>query len=346
MQVGNQQMVDDVEETATDRLSVMLSGISSEGRAELKVYRKSKGQLEYCATYQPAAFEDGNFDIIRAEFGPGEYELRLYATSPESGRFVVRNRIALNIAAQLNAVNQAQQAPQLNGLNQVLESMMRMQQETQRLLMERNNAPPVDPMAQMQTMLAMMASMKNVMGNDHPKSNIGEIMAAIREIKAVSAEITPEKQTDNDNPMEMFGSVMETIKAVAGNPKPQPQQHPQPLQNPIQIPQNLQAENTPQNLNEESDENMNPMVKMILIGYMSKLIKLAEQNADPQLGADFVVEKIPDEIIGLMELDNWFELLSEAVPKTAPHKDWLTKARDLALAELNSEESDPTGAAG
>jgi hypothetical protein len=66
-----------------------------------------------------------------------------------------------------------------------------------------------------------------------------------------------------------------------------------------------------------------------LNAYLASIVKMAEENRDPQEAADFIIEHLPDEMLELLELPNWFELLSAYAPAVAPHRDWLFKVHPL-----------------
>jgi hypothetical protein len=57
-------------------------------------------------------------------------------------------------------------------------------------------------------------------------------------------------------------------------------------------------------------------------------------------GATFVYEKLPDELVELMALDNWFDLLETVAPEVTSHKAWFQQVRDEALARFDAPEDD------
>ncbi|NDG04026.1 MAG: hypothetical protein EB121_01540 [Alphaproteobacteria bacterium] len=97
-------------------------------------------------------------------------------------------------------------------------------------------------------------------------------------------------------------------------PQPQPQPQPQPETQP-------QGEN----------EVFNPLVILQLKAYLRTLLKMAQENKPVETGAQFVYDKMPDEIVELMGLDTWLDLLIEVAPESKKHEAWLTQVRDKAL---------------
>lgn len=327
------------EETATDRVAAMLSNVtgSADERAEVKVYRVVDGALQYCRGFKPDEFENGNFDMLRDRYGPGEYELRLYATNPVSRKFVVRNKLRVTIAAEiLTAPDQFGGS----GMGQVLATIAQGQQQMLEALVSIKQAPARDPMDEMTKMLAMMTAMREAMGvNNQPreKSSIGEIVSAIRELRGAADELSPAtKEPDSllsalPQVLDLVSKGMQTQTAPAGMPPvyvperyaTQPQPQPQPDQQP----------------QPETQENadMKAFTMLKLHGYMKTLVTMAEEKKTHDEGAAFVYEKLPDELVEIMALENWFDLLSAVAPGVKDHKAWMTVVRDKALSMFEPE---------
>jgi len=91
---------------------------------------------------------------------------------------------------------------------------------------------------------------------------------------------------------------------------------------------------------------MNPLTLIKLRAYLKQLCAMANRQESVQAGAQFVYDKLPDDMIDLMELESWFDMLQSVAPEVAPHRVWLTNVRDAALAMLNQddEEADPKAA--
>ena len=77
-----------------------------------------------------------------------------------------------------------------------------------------------------------------------------------------------------------------------------------------------------------------------LKSYLKTLIDLAVKKTPITTAAEFVYEKIPDELIEIMALDNWFDLLSFVAPDVKDHKEWLQQVRDKALAMFEEAETE------
>jgi len=327
----------EIEETATDRVATLLQQAAGQERAELNVYRLVNGAREYCAKYQPEEFEEGTFELLRKNFGAGEYELRLYATHPETRKFVVRSSTRVKIA-QSSVSNESSSLP--NGLNQVLSTIAQGQQQMLSALVEMKQAPQKDPMEEMTKMLSMMTMMREAMGLNfqqrQEKSSIGEIVSAIKELKGAATELVPTPQKEEpDSLMSMLPKVLEMVSA---GQQVQAQQN--AVLSPVTLPSTIEQApiNQQQTQTEGNDVNFMTMIK--LKGYLKSLTDLAEKNETIEKAAQFVYDNLPDDLIELMAMPNWFELLSGVAPEVKKHEKWLQKTRDAALKLFESPEID------
>jgi len=327
-----EQPNEDIEETALDRVSAMLRLATDADRADLKVYRIKEGQLEYCAQYKPEQFEEGSFELLRRRFGAGDYEIRLYAADPVTRRFSCRSRTRLKIADD-RAPEESTGLP--NGMSQVLGAIADGQRQMLEALVQMKQTPAKDPMEEMTKMLSMMTMMREAMGLNNQasqKSSIGEIVDAIKELKAASSIIDNEKD-DEDNPMKMLPQVLELVKAGVIN---QPQT-PQPLGAmipPVSLPPDLAAPQAQPEAQEDDPQNLR--------GLLAELLAIHGQENDIAKGAMFIYEAMPDDIVEIMFSGVWWIALSAAAPEVKPHKEWLTNVRTVAiqLFEQAEEQAD------
>ena len=84
----------------------------------------------------------------------------------------------------------------------------------------------------------------------------------------------------------------------------------------------------------------NPLVIIKLKAYLKTLTDMAVALTPVDKAADFVYDKLPDDLIEIMLLDNWFELLSGFAPAVKPHEAWLRQVRDAAMAMFEIEDED------
>ncbi|NBO26893.1 MAG: hypothetical protein EBU96_08920 [Actinobacteria bacterium] len=339
------------EETATDRVAAMMQGIGADDeRAEVKVYRVRDGQLEYCRGFKPDEFETGNFDMLRDRFGAGLYELRLYATNPTNKKFTIRSKLRVTIAE--DRIETSPGAQLSGGMAQVLQTIAQGQQQMLEALVSIKQAPPKDSMEEMGKMLTMMAAMREAFGMNQPqgreKSSIGEIVSAIRELRGAAEEISPPSEKEPDGLMSVLPKMLELVSKGQESQQAAQQAAQFP---PVQLPASFQApeqpnpaqftqqpEQAPAPTQDEADMKVLTMIK--LKSYLKTLVDMAVKVTPVDLAAEFVYEKIPDDLIEIMALDNWFDLLAAVAPDVKDHKEWLQKVRDKALSMFEDAETE------
>jgi len=349
------EIPEEIEETATDRVASMLAGINGLDRAELKVYKIKDGSLEYCQGFKPEQFEEGNFDLLRDRFGHGEFELRLYATHPQTRKFGIRSKLRV----KMSEVNKAAMTDSLpSGLAQVLGAIANGQSQMLDALVQMKQQPQKDPMEEMTKMLSMMTMMRQAMGMDGQQSRAGssisEIVGAIRELRSAADEVSPQRE-EPETMMAMLPKVLDIVSAGMGKAQAQPQPEPQDFQ-PVQLPPSFyQPEQSsqpvpetpavpapgpiPQNQQPQTEDEVNHLKYIFkLRSYLSALVDFAVKLAPAETTAQFVVDKLPDELIEIMELPNWFEQLAQVAPEVQKHEDYLRKVRDLALSMIDYED--------
>jgi hypothetical protein len=336
----------EIEETATDRVSAMLAQAQGADRAEVNVYRIDKGQREYCRKFRPDEFEDGSFDLLRTLFGPGEYELRLYATDPVTRKFCVRNLTRIKIAESKDTTR----AELPSGLSQVLSTIAQGQERMLTALVEMKQAPQKDPMEEMTRMLGMMSAMREAMGlnqsQGREKSSIGEIVSAIRELRGAAEELTPQTEKEPDSLISMLPKVFELVKSGQqaqqgpdiGIGGMMPQAAAEPVLSPVTIPQSMAYPpiQPAQPVEEESTVRLTTAFK--LRAYLKALINMAVAKDPVPKAAQFVAEKLPDDLLDMMELPAWFEMLASVAPEVRNHREYITAVRDAALALLDDPD--------
>ena len=351
LQVGRAGALDDaepVEETAADRVSTLLQDLRGAESAVVKLFRVQSNtkKLAWCADYTAEEFERAGFEMIRTQWGPGAYEIRLYGPMPQGGSGL-RGRQAIEIVAPLLPAHAAPAAPS------EFAAMLATMQETQRQMLEAISAkpPPVDPMAQMIQMLGTMKMMREAMGMGDgappAKSSIMEAVEAIRMLREASEEINPPKDAVSDDPMAMLPKILELVKAGMSSRE---SAAPVTLEMPsIALPQSFNdaqarpaqptqlAQPAPPETSSENS-NVNPLAFVQMRAYLKTLLDLARAGKIDE-GAALIYEKLPDEFVELMAMENWFDLLAGIESEAASVREQLTLIRDKALALFDQPET-------
>lgn len=76
---------------------------------------------------------------------------------------------------------------------------------------------------------------------------------------------------------------------------------------------------------------------MFLRAQLAILLSAAKANGNPETYAGLIYEQAPDEILAMVEADDYFVKLCEIVPEFAPHKEWCESVRALVLADLKDD---------
>jgi hypothetical protein len=203
-------------------------------------------------------------------------------------------------------------------------------------------------MEEMTKMLSMMTMMREAMGLNQQSTggSIGEIVGAIKELRGAAAEILPQEK-EPDSLMSMLPKVLEMVSAgqqaqLAQQPVMMPEVQMPPgiaqAQPPAAPPQpDPMQPYQPQETQEQAD--MKAITLLKLRGYLKQLVILAEQKKTTDEGAKFVYDVLPDELVEIMDLPNWFELLSVVAPEVKEHEPWLreTREKSLKMFEIQDE---------
>lgn len=360
---------DGPEETSVDRIIATLR--NDDVRASVKVYRRAAvtGKLEFCHVFTPAEYEAGDGEsLIASMFGPGSYEIRVYATNPATGKFAVRTRVEVNIAKMTPiAANTMPSAQNGNSeLAQVLAVIAQGQQQIQEALLNRPQPAPVDPMAQMAQMLALMTSMREAMGitNAAPtqKSTIGEIVEAIKELQGVQTLIggAEKEESETDKLLGLAAPIMEMVK-TSQQQAPQQMQQQMPMvalppgyaANPAThaevesheyVPREGEApeEQPAQNSAPTFDIDFEDPDMLQLLALRAALLKMCKNRpANIDDAANELLDRMPEDMQPMLRDPEWFNNLAKFVPDVKPHQEWLTLVRNAAVEMLDEGDEEP-----
>jgi len=337
---------DENEQSPEDRVKTMLADLRADQNAKIRLYRRSGNSLSICQDYSLDDFESANFaDVVRMKWGAGKYDVKLYGSKG------VVTAVTLSIQEPLT-----NPIPQNSGGNDALAQVLAQMAQQQQMILEVLTrqpapAPAVDPMQQMTQMLTMMKLMKEATASPAPQTSpIGEIVAAMRELRGAAKELMPgEAEEKEPSMMQLAGEMMPVLKSLVQQQQA-PSQLPMPaislppaiasapMPNPIQQPATngtIQAQPEPQT---PSDQEMK---QQIFIKLISDLEILAKQNAPHEQGADLILdEKIPDDILEFIESEGWFDALKTYVPSLVVHETWLRAVREIVISSLYDNEEE------
>ena len=208
-------LTEPTEESAEERIARELRAEGADKGAALKIYRiKPDNSRAWCADISPAEFETSGYELIRRRFGPGRYELRLYAMTPTAAgmRYVVRAKPEIELAEDAAPSADAPGLPApygaapasgaVEGLASVLREMVAATQRQHEAILraiESARPPAIDPMANLRQTVELMGLMRAAMGvgASAPASPISEVLAAVRELRGAAQELVPRDEPED-----------------------------------------------------------------------------------------------------------------------------------------------------
>jgi hypothetical protein len=339
------------EETGLERILTLVRG-SADDRAKVKLYRVRDGIEAWCADLSTSEFEAGGYQTIRRRWGSGDYVLMVYGVHPRTGRSARLARERFTIESE-----QESQAPASTATDAMLRALLDGQQA---LIAALANRPAVDPMESMRGTLALAAQMREAFGmnaNPAPAPAAGgalmEALGLLKSLKEVAGDLLPEREPPKSDLAEMIGMaapIMDMVKsALAARQNPAPAL-PAPVA-PLTLPGSIAAAPAPdlQPLQAFAEaiarlpENERERHMQELLDALQHLLSLAVAGRPPQEGADFMADKLPDEVLDLLEVPNWFEALSTFQPQVKPHEAWIRDAVELMFEDDAADDAQPAG---
>ena len=75
-----------------------------------------------------------------------------------------------------------------------------------------------------------------------------------------------------------------------------------------------------------------------LLKALDELLAIAQRGGSVDEGADYIAEKLPDELVEFLDRPDWFEMLAGFVPKVRPFEQWMRDA--VALVDFEDAPED------
>lgn len=296
---------------------------------------------EYSETMlqDPAYHEDGHHSfkvVLRGKGGVGIAAAKRVEVMPRKGQPAQHAASApLDVAAIT--------AP-------IMQAIAAQNEQTNKLIAALAQRPEV-PVKTTSDILNEMLLMKQIIGGDSrnqpAQPNPIELMRSVVELSREIAQ--PEGGATNADVMvklmEKFGGpILEAVAtnqahaAMSASALVAPRPTPQPMPQPMLQPQPQQPPAQPIAPTTEGTEDMGFM----LDSAVKFLIRQAAGGADPELYAEVVLDNAGDDIASLLNLPNWFDILTQRYPDAAIHREWFTQLRDAVLRMLTDDAGDAT----
>jgi hypothetical protein len=307
-------------ETAADRVVEMIVRNRERERSKIKVWKiLETGELSFCNDYQPDVFEAQNLNLIRRQFGSGKYRVEIYAHNPANKRFSCFGRETVHISELQESTDPEDIAERI----------------AQRMGISAPAATAPAPAArsnldQLKEMMQLAALMREAFGlNAAPPppvsmaQQLAELITIMKGAKEIAAEIDP--PPDAGDPLL---KIAEQALPIIGKALENQQR---PVLKPVQLPPSLANQENPAVTNTEF---------AALRDAVRGINTLAVMDANVELAANLIFDKLPDEAFPLLEAADWFAKLCEIEPACAKHKDWYQQVRDLIVKFWNEPAED------
>lgn len=324
-----------------DNLRALLGGERADRIERVSLYRnRDGGRLGWCGDYAPQTFLQQGLELVRREWGPGDYTVRLY----ERGSVPVASD-RLTIEGALVAPVVEQHSPGTD-VARVLETLAANQQALMDALVAQRNQPAPDPLANMQAMLGMMGMMRSAMGLDQQptqKSSIAEIVQAVRDLRSVSEEINPPKEDDS-----LMGSLPKMLDIVHASIQQQAAHAPATNGVPtVTLPPTL-VQSDPPTGPEPAPSEPAPGADETepLRDYLLLVLARADRGDSPEAVAEAVYYNGPDIIMDVLDSPGWLDLLCAFEPRCEPHREWLARLGACCKTLDADDDEAPAGEAG
>lgn len=303
---------------------------SSSTDAKVNIYQLDARQNRaFIGAFMPSEF---SLEKVQAEFGPGDYEIRVY----NAGKLATRK--VIKIAAPKNPVQSNQLAmtvPQI-APDKIIETMQNGFKEMSAMFANALNtlaANQPKPKTTME-MLQEMQLMREIMGGNQPAIPQTDPLQMVELAVQLSEKITP--RTGEPGAGEIILEAMKNFAPVLGKiaqasppamPQIMTQQNPALMSNPIQAPAQPPAQNP------EHDE-MTLAKRM----YLNMLLKNAAADNDTETYANLMLDVVGEDAARAFASDpQWFEKLCAEAPQAAQFPEWFGRLRNDVLAMTEPE---------
>lgn len=341
--------VDDTETEESQLLSSMqaLLAESETARVRVKLYRvrAMTKKLEWCEDFTPDQIQEGGFPMIRAKFGPGDYQMRLI------GPKGLVKTVSVSIAADSNI--SAVPAPQSQQSEFAALLRVISEQNAQIVQALQHRPEPADRTAQLKETLELLTLAQGLGGAKpaaDPMAMFREMMGAAREMKEFQKEIAdpnPPQPPEEDSLLGIIRSVAPIIQSAVSNPQSQPQAGANfpPLQ-PLQLPASIEH-GAISNPHAKGDDMTNPQqnpAQLLMLGIIEDLCDMAKAGKTATEGAEFALDSLPDEALPVLRNRYGVQALALQFPIVKDHEEWFKAVRVEAVRIMDSPEPEETTA--
>jgi hypothetical protein len=285
-------------------------GVDAEDSYSMKLFRKGDGkELIWLNTVSPDDVVGEPEIYMKTHHGGGRFVLMLI------GRKGVLMRHNVTISGPPKITQSESQAPQESSATlKILESIAQSQTALMQLLSRPAPAPPPPPtlMEQIQLLTALQTLTKPAASQGG--NSITELAANVRALKELSGELGGGGEKDTSDVL--MGALPGLLDLIQTGMKQRQEQQTLPA---VVVPQSAQ----PAPALQQPTQQASDMEALAFQGVIQKLVMMATQNAPALEGAEFLYEVLPNEVLPMLKLPNWFDILALQAPQLVPHRAWL-----------------------
>lgn len=347
--------IDEIEEAAESALDGMLAEFSGADDVSVNVYRQGEGKnISFLFKTLPEDMNGGDImERCRDQFGTGDYRLHV-----RKGSRILANR-SFSVEAP-KAVAPTAPRDSSGDIVALITAQMANQQQmflgamtamAEAFKGGNNNAPPpIDPVAQQNSILAGIVTMKELAetgqkgpdavtmlikgmelaGNMAPKSgdtNFNDI--ALKAIEAFPALAAVTGQQKGPAPQPVPGQIMRPVTVNPGQPSKIPPTGHAPQPSPAPTPETAPAK----------DKETEAFILQARAN-LQWLCRLAQADKDPGLYAEVILDQMgPETVLEFIGHDNALQQLAQIEPMVDVYRGWFLRLKD-AILELTAEENE------
>lgn len=312
----------------------------------IKVYRVIEGKGELAWLFACVPSELPIMQKLQDDYEGGRFEVRIYKNKK------IYRRIPVVVAPPVKKKDVEKIVPQndltalVNAISQQQERQFNQLKETLLQIAGKNTSPAPDPMAMMGSMMAALVQMKNFIT---PAAQPTNSLPPEKMVDLIIKGMELGKDSGGGSETNMLDVLKEAFKSplllAAANSLQQPVINHNPMVNraPAKVAVNPANPANPNKLQQRptivpkpKQENLN--MNNILVHNLNMLVEKAENDSDPILYAEFILDNVPEETIKEYILkDDLIEEMQKINPKVLEYKNWFIEMRDHIKMVLTEE---------
>ena len=315
-----------------DQLNSIMSEVGSDKNEvtfHFQAWRIIKDAAEKAYLFKGYVSDLPIMERLRDEYDGGKFYIQIYKNkkrykqitvsveAPKKQREIVQNK---NDTAEILRAISEQQA-----------SMHKQMVETLMQIAGKPATPQPAQMDMMMQMVVLMKGMKDIVGGNQPVTHQSDPKEYI-DVLLRGMEMGRENSSSGSSMTDVLRDAVKAIPLLTQMNSPaMPRQRP---------PQPAPSITPPVDTKEPETENVN-MNDAMIKHYVGVLVQKAQQDSDPALYADFILDNAPDNIIEqYLMREDLIDTLNKIDPRVLTHKEWFMELRNHLHEALTAPDED------